>query len=199
MSDEMNPEHQTLSEKPDNTTVAIKKHSKKLLLLGIAAIAIIAAVVLLLLQPSKHNDKRQLVPATNIGAKRPLTVSEQAEKINRLGDYNAAQKLLDVNITSSKTSKERGVLYETKSLMALNAKKYAETLDFAKKADSLSPTRTSAILAAQGAEGLGDQANAIQYYQKASSYLDETKRKKDENAELDYQSYQKKIKQLGGN
>lgn len=190
-------DNQNTSSKPKepetSQTVDAVPHKKRR---PVVLVVVLLVVVLGLFVGSilSRPKQEQPVPRTETDNKQnpQLTVYQQADKINFEGDYEGAQALLDENIAKTSDPKEQGKLHETKSVFALNAKKYAESLKYAQKAEEVHATRNSAVLIARSAEELSDKQTAIKYYQKV------LERTPAATIEEDRQYYRDKIKALGG-
>jgi len=108
------------------------------------------------------------------------------------GDYNSGQAILDKAISDSTNDADTAWAYIQKSTVALNAEKFDEAYDFAKKSEDLAPTKTSVLLMANALEAKGDKSGAIANYELAASRITSNS----ELDDLDKQEIQATISQL---
>jgi tetratricopeptide (TPR) repeat protein len=88
------------------------------------------------------------------------------------GDYAKGQQLLDDAIKKSTSKQNTANLYLQKASIALNSKRLQDAMQFAKKADSISPSNTTAEMIAGVAKAQGNKVLAIQWLNTAIKRLD---------------------------
>jgi hypothetical protein len=106
--------------------------------------------------------------------------------------YSSNQSALDQKLESAKDNKGKAWLYIKKSSLALNTDYFNEAYEFAKKAEALDPTTSSAQMMADAAAKKGDKADAIAKYKVAISRITGTTGMN----KLDIESLQNSIKKL---
>ncbi len=155
----------TMREDNLKTPKSLFNHIKHANIKILIIITIMLVSVLLGLFLSKESAKkstpRLLPPASPTAQDR---IYNTANQLSLSGKPEQAQQSLDTQIKQAKDVKDEGILYEFKASVALNNSDFKTALEYAQKAESLSPTRNSASLIANSAELLGNKPLAIQYY-----------------------------------
>lgn len=151
-----------------------------------------------------NNSKKNKSPADNQKilelaklqekAQKSFNIYNEASKSVLSGNYDAGQAVLDKAIQGTSDNAEQASLYLQKSSIAINAGKYDDAYNFAKKAEDLNASVDSAKMMADAAVRRGDKDDAIVKYKLAISRITGTS----EQDGLDKQDLQNNIKQLGG-
>jgi hypothetical protein len=92
------------------------------------------------------------------------SASSQAQSFELNGHQSAAQQLLDTAISHATNTKQEGALYEEKANLAYGAGEYTQSIQYAQKAENLSPTVNRANWIASNAQVLGQNSLAVKYY-----------------------------------
>jgi len=140
---------------------------------------------------SKENNNSVQNFQTSLNA-----AAQKANNVTGVGT-NSYQKAISyvnaVPIASDNSTQDEDVLIE-KATIALNYEQYADALKYSEEADSLSSSNTTAYLAAESAQALGQNQLAIKYYKEALSLTPATSGSND----ADIRDYNQAISQLGG-
>jgi tetratricopeptide (TPR) repeat protein len=88
------------------------------------------------------------------------------------GDYAKGQQVLDDAVKKSTDKQNTANLYLQKASIAVNANHLQDALQFAKKADGLAPSNTTAEMIATVAKAQGNKTLAIQWLNTAIKRLD---------------------------
>lgn len=144
-----------------------KSHKKLIVAVAILISLIIGVVIWLYLSGFISN---WLHP--KIQTKSPVS-SVSTDAINSIisGDYAGGQAILDKNLSDTTDPKSQAWIYIQKSSIALNLTKYDNAYAFAKKAEELYPTETSAQMMAAAAEKQGNIQEAIIDYKLAAGRI----------------------------
>lgn len=89
----------------------------------------------------------------------------QADRKVAEGSYDEGQGILTKALDIRTSNKDKSVIYQLKSSVALNAEKYDQALEYALKAEELYPNDDTAIVLGGVYEDSGDRINAIKYYE----------------------------------
>ena len=108
------------------------------------------------------------------------------------GDYDGGQAALDSQLVNADDAVAQAKIYINKSSLALNLSKYDDAYTFAKKAEELQPSVSSAKLMASALAKQGNKDGAVEQYKIAISRITGSS----ELDELDKLSIQKKIDNL---
>lgn len=92
------------------------------------------------------------------------SITHQALGLALNGQVSAAQQLLSNAIAQTTSAMQKGLLYEQKANIAYGAGSYSQSLQYAQRAESLSPTADSANWIATDAMTLGQKPLALKYY-----------------------------------
>ncbi len=169
--------------------VALTRRSAVVLSLGV----ILVLAVLAGLWVQSHANTNTSEQATQITESRNVLVTRSAADRAASGDYVGAQLELDSDIKPTTSSKDRAILYESKSLLAYNSKMYQDGLDFAQEAERYQPTANAAYMIAMNAEAIGNKQLALDNYKKA---LERTPQVTRDNAPDIAATYTQKIQEL---
>jgi len=120
----------------------------------------------------------------------------QADAVAVKNGANAGQSELDKNLVNSKSDTDKAYVYCAKSSLAMSdagGKDYDKALEYAKKAEKLNPTASTAALIAGIYEKTKDKDQAIKFYQLAIDRLSNSKSAMDK-ADVSY--YKKTLEAL---
>jgi tetratricopeptide (TPR) repeat protein len=158
----------------------------------ISAAATFVIAMLILCSIVYRATYRSAMPISGPGQplKQQSSPSNQASSLALIGKSDEAQKLLDKQ-TSVGTRQDQANIYTQKSQLSIQSKNYATALSYAKKAETLDPTASSAQAIAVSAEASGDKALALEYYKKE---LDRVGPSQVKNGNADIEN---KIRELG--
>jgi len=112
-----------------------------------------------------------VVMSVNLSGSRVLTeadfqqVQTNANTLESSGHYADSQEMLDNSIAQTVNRQQLAALYLLKASYAYYANHIADSLQYAQKSESISPSAGSARFIAMSAQQLGDKATAIKYYQ----------------------------------
>lgn len=118
----------------------------------------------------------------------------EASKLVLTKGYEAGQAMLDGLIKNVNNNVDKADLYIQKATIAINSNKYDDAYNFAKNAEDLDPSISSAQTMAVAASKKGDNQDAIIKYKLALSRIIGTA----EMDELDRQDIRNAIVNLGG-
>jgi len=95
---------------------------------------------------------------------------QAVEKVES-GDYASGQVILDTAVASTNDSIEQAWIYIQKASIALNANQFEDAYNFAKEAEELDPSVSSARLLAAAVEAKGNKVEALENYQLSLSRI----------------------------
>jgi tetratricopeptide (TPR) repeat protein len=122
-------------------------------------------------KPLMSTGSNVVVMGVNTGGSKVLTAADfqqvqtNANTLDYSGHYADAQKMLDNSIAQTTDRQQLAALYLLKASHAYYANHITDSLQYAQKSESLSPSAGSARFIAMSAQQLGDKAMAIKYYQ----------------------------------
>lgn len=108
------------------------------------------------------------------------------------GNYARGQQILDDAIKKSTNNQNTANLYLQKATVAINAKHFDDAMQFAKKADNIIPTSTTANMIADAAAAQSNKTLATQWLNTTIQRLD----KNSQGYQMDLEDIQQKIKYL---
>lgn len=156
--------------KPEDKIRKIKPKTKTFILIGLMLLVSAGVISLFvsgfinnIISPSKNQS--QQVPKAAISGSNPV-----AESVIT-GDYSGGEAILDKAIAATNNIEDQAWIYIQKSSVAINLGHYNDAYDFAKKAEALVPTESSAQMIAAAAAKLGNKDEAISEYKIAISRI----------------------------
>ena len=164
-----------------------KKHRSKRLLF-----VCVIVVVVVVLGITAWIFLRNRARSSNNSVSASQQISTPSDLANN-GDYSQAQQQL-AKQAAALTGQKQVDVYVQKATIALSAQQYSDALQFAQKAESLMPSSNTAYLVAASQQALGNNTEAIKYYQLAVSRI----KNPTELQQIDIRDYQATIKSLGG-
>lgn len=150
------------ADKLAGTAVAKKNISAKMLIAAIFTLALIGLAGYVIV--SKNNSEKIKPSRPNQAQSSAQKAYAKANELSLSGKTAEAQKTLDQQLALEKDAKGQGRIYELKASVAFSSGDTKVGLDYATKAESLAPTRNSALLIANMADVLEDKPLAIKYY-----------------------------------
>ncbi len=119
---------------------------------------------------SSSNSSEGATTSTTSTAQAQDTAYDKAVTTAETSGPAAGQAILDSALQQATSSTAKATIYSQKSSLAgspTSGSDYTSALEYAKQADSLNPTIESAAAVASIAQGMGDNKQAITYYQLA--------------------------------
>lgn len=117
----------------------------------------------------------------------------EADKATSVGDYTGAQVILDSVAKDQTDIANRSYVYIQKSILALNDSNIEDAINFANMAETLYPSRLSAVVSAQAAEKANDKQSALKFYK----LVIERTTDQEKNLSIDdYNYYESKVKEF---
>lgn len=159
----------------------LKKHvsRKKFWIIGAGVLAVVVVVVGIwwfmasrsgVAQTNTQKKTTQVQTEKTIAAAATVAYSD-ASQAAHTGDYSGGQATLDKVADQTTDSVAKAVIYTQKSSIAYNSGKYDDAYSFAKKAEEINPTVSTASLMARAAEKQDNKKEAIAQYKVAVSRI----------------------------
>lgn len=164
----------------------------KFVIIAAFVLIIVVTCVLYINKQKELSDNSKITKATKIDDGLYVRASTTAVK----NGADAGQSELDGGLENAKNNVEKAYVYCAKSSLAFSeagGKNYDKALEFAKKAELLNPTASTAALIARVMVEKADKIQAIKFYQLAIDRLNSSKSAMDK-ADADY--YKKLIEGL---
>lgn len=152
---------------------------KTIMILVVAVITLVIAVGLILYEQKPKTPK---ISTFDLAYNTAVTI----------GNYSQGQQILDNAIKKSTNNQNTVNLYLQKATVAINAKHPDDAMQFAQKADSITPSSTTASMIADVAAAQGNKTLAIQWLNTTIQRLD----KNSQGYRMDLEDIQQKIKDL---
>lgn len=170
------------------TSASNRKTFKTALKQAVILVVIVILALAAWLLITHNTNAKKTNSTTHVKGAQP-----SASDIATNGQYAQAQTGLD-NQLSTVSKQQQAAIYIQKAVVALNVQQFNDALQFAQKADDLSPTANTAYMLALANQSLGDKQHAIENYQKAIDRMTSPS----ELQKIDIKSYQAAIKALQG-